>query len=202
MCGRRALPFAEVMAGARLFSACSSPSLPFLPRIYVGIPFNMPLFKTQHSCILFCKHQLRPGKPEIKATQLSVVGPEDTNMLAYRALKVAFALPPPTYFFQLTECHLCLCMEQVSLVNSLNKLNFKKRYWCQFTQVQTSFRRMLFAHKHTTVYCLCCNQSSARRALKQDGAQFALLLLLPPIDVNFMKVPSRWAESPFCSMKN
>lgn len=89
-------------------------------------------------------------------------------------------------------------MEQVSLVNPLNKLSFKKRYWCQFTQVQTSFRRMLFAHKHTTVYCLCCNQSNARRALKQDGAQFSLLL---SIDVNFHKVPSCWAERPFCSMK-
>jgi len=60
---------------------------------------------------------------------------------------------------------------------------------------------MLFAHKHTTVYCLRCNQRGARRALKQDGARFALLLLLS-IDVNFHKVLSRWVESPFCSVKH
>lgn len=75
----------------------------------------------------FANISLDQEDQKLKQHHLPVVGPGDRNMSAYRAQHVAVALPPHTYFFQLVECHLCLCMEQVSLVNSLNKLNFFKK---------------------------------------------------------------------------
>lgn len=110
---------------------CSSPSLPFLPSIYLGSLFSKPVWKTQCGCILFCKYQLRPGRPEMKAAAVCCRTRRYKHACGHSPAS-HFALHPPstsphTLFFQLIECHLCLCMEQVSLVNSLNKLSLKKK---------------------------------------------------------------------------